>query len=339
MKLRSPVVLFVYNRTTYLPAILKRIRASQPTKLYVFGDGPKDDPEDRTRCARVRSAITERRWPFPAKLAFAPTNLGNYRRFVSGIDEVFAHEDRAIFLDDDIELSQSFFPYCDCLLDAYACEERVAMICGVNPLASWPTADAICLFSKLGNAQAWATWRRAWRLFKSAADLWPRPQTQIAIAEFLGDPELFAWRAAIHAGPINSEVDTWDTQWALARHAQQTLCAVPAQNLVIHRGRGPLATHVKTRSILDAIAELHEIAPPFRAPTVVTADDAFDRLYFEATQNKLSASSARWLAKRLMARNHNLLAIALLRHAAATAPPDPKTAAMIAEAASRVPRA
>jgi hypothetical protein len=333
------VVLFVYNRTTYLPAIFERIRAAQPTKLYVFGDGPKDDPKDRIRCATVRSAIAEQEWPCPVELAFAPTNLSIYRRFVSGIDAVFVREDRAIFLDDDIELSRSFFPYCDWLLDAYQHEEKVAMISGINPLSSWPTADTTCLFSKLGNAQAWATWRRAWRLFTSAAGLWPRPETQLAIAEFLGDPELFAWRAAIHARPTNLEIGDWDIQWSLARQAQQMLCAVPAQNLVTHRGRGPLATHVKTRSILDAIAELHEIAPPFCAPAAVTADDAFDRLYFEATQNKLSAPSARWLAKRLMARNYNLLAIAILRHAAATAPPDPETAAMITEAASRVQRA
>ncbi len=339
MTLRSPVALFVYNRKTYLPAILERIRAAHPAKLYVFGDGPKDNPEDRGRCAAVRSSIAENVWGFPVELKFAPTNLGNYRRFVSGIDEVFAHEERGIFLDDDVELSQSFFPYCDWLLDAYEHEEKVAMISGINSLSSWPTGGATCLFSKLGNAQAWATWRRAWRFFSGARDLWQRRETQTAIAEFLGDPELFAWRAAIHERPTNPEVDTWDHQWALAQHARQTLCALPAKNLVIHRGRGPLATHVKTRSALDAIAERHEIAAPFRAPAAITADDAFDRLYFEATRNKLSSASARWLAERLMARNHNLLAIAVLRHSATTAPPDSETAVLIAQAASRVQRA
>jgi hypothetical protein len=114
-RIRSPVALFVYNRTTYLPAIFERIRAAHPARLYIFGDGPKDDPADRARCAAVRNFVVENEWPCPMELTFAPTNLGTYRRFVSGIDEVFAHEERAIFLDDDVELSQSFFPYCDCL--------------------------------------------------------------------------------------------------------------------------------------------------------------------------------------------------------------------------------
>jgi hypothetical protein len=336
--LRSPVVLFVYNRKTYLPAIFERIRAARPARLYVFGDGPKDNPADRARCAAVRNFVVENEWSFPIELTFAQTNLGIYRRLVSGIDAVFAHEERAIFLDDDIELSQSFFPYCGWLLDTYEHEDRVAMISGVNPLSNWPTAGATCLFSKLGNAQAWATWRRAWRFFSGAGDLWLRPKTQAAIAEFLGDPELFAWRAAIHERPTNPEVDNWDEKWELVRHARKVLCAVPAKSLVIHRGRGPLATHVKTRGVLDAIAERHEIATPFRAPTAVAADDAFDRLYFEATQNKLSAESARWLAERLTARGHNLLAIAVLRHSAATAKPDPETTALIAEAVSRAQR-
>ncbi len=209
------------------------------------------------------------------------------------------------------------------------------MISGVNPLSSWPTAGATCFFSKLGNAQAWATWRRAWRFFSGASDLWQRRETQVAIAKFLGDLELFAWRATIHERRVKPEMANWDEEWALARHARQMLCAVPMKNLVIHRGSGPLSTHVKTRSILDTIAERHEIAAPFRA-TAIAPDDAFDRLYFETTQNKLSVWSTRWLAERLMARSHNLLAIAVLRHSTATAPSDPEISKLIAEAFSRV---
>ena len=59
MTLRSAVVLFVYNRKTYLPAILERIRAAHPTKLYVFGHGPKKDPEDH---ATPRFAAISPNW-------------------------------------------------------------------------------------------------------------------------------------------------------------------------------------------------------------------------------------------------------------------------------------
>lgn len=335
MTLRSAVVLFVYNRITYLPDILERIRTAQPSRLYIFGDGPKDDPEDRARCAAVRSLIAELKLPFTAKLAFAPANLGNYRRFVSGIDEVFAGEARAIFLDDDVELSQSFFPFCDWLLDVYQHEKRVAMISGINPLSSWSTAGATCFFSKLGDAQAWATWRRAWCFYSGARDLWSRPEAQVAVAEFLDDPELFAWRAAIYERATNSEPEAWDFQWALARHERQMVCAVPANSLAIHRGRGPLAKHAKAHTVLDAIAERHEIDPPFRAPTGIVSDDAFDRLYFEATQNRLAPRSAQWLAGRLMMRGHNLLAAAVLRHSSANGTSDPATTALIDEAIAR----
>jgi hypothetical protein len=338
MTLGCPVALFVYNRGMYLSAILQRIHAAHPTKLYIFGDGPKNDPEDRARCAAVRRSIAEIQWPFPIELTFAPANLGMNCCLVSGIDEVFAREERAIFLEDDVELSESFFPYCDWLLDTYEHDDRIAMISGVNPLSNWPTAEATCFFSKLGNAQAWATWRRAWRFFAGSPALWAHPQTHAAISEFLGDPELFAWRAGVYG-----RLGVWDEQWALARQSRQSLCVIPAKNLVVHRGRGPSATHVKTRGVLDAIAARHEIVAPFQAPTAVTADDRFDRLYFEATQNRLSTASAQWLAKRLMARGRNLLAIAVLRHAAAGTPPDPETVALIEDAAfqgrasSRIP--
>ena len=332
MTLHSAVVLFVYNRIAYLPAILDRIRTRRPSKLYIFGDGPKDDPEDRARCAAVRGLIAGLEFPFAVELVFEPDNIGLYRRLVSGIDSVFAREERAIFLDDDVELSQSFFPFCDWLLDVYEREERVAMISGINPFSSWPTAGATCFFSKLGNAQAWATWRRAWRFYSGAPDLWLRPETKALIAAFLNDPELFAWRAEINERATSSEPHTWDFQWMLARHARQMLSVVPAKSLAIHRGRGPLAIHVKTRTVLDVIAERHEIEPPFQAPRSIASDDAFDRLYFEATQNRLKPRSAQWLAQQLMMRGHNLLAAALLRHSLANRPSDPTTVALIKEA-------
>jgi hypothetical protein len=335
MTLRSAVALFVYNRIAYLPTILERVSAAHPSRLYIFGDGPKDTPEDRARCAAVRDLIANTHLPFPVELAFASANLGNYRRFVSGIEEVFAHEERAIFLDDDIELSQSFFPFCEWLLDAYEHEHRVAMISGINPLSSWLAGGATCFFSKLGNAQAWATWRRAWRFYSGARDLWHRSETRSAVADFLADPELFAWCAANHDRAEKPWPDTWDIQWELSRHVQRSLCAVPAKNLVIHRGRGALASHVKTCSVLNALAERHEIEAPFRAPAAIVADHAFDRLYFEATRNKLSGRSARWLAERLMMRSHNLLAAAVLRHASASLPPDPTTKVLLEQAIAR----
>jgi hypothetical protein len=255
--------------------------------------------------------------------------------FASGIGEVFAHEDRAIFLDDDVELSPSFFPFCDWLLETYEDEEKVAMISGVNPLASWTAGDSTCFFSKFGNAQAWATWRRAWRLFPGARDLWSRPEIQTAISGFLADPEVFAWRDAVHGRQADPD-PVWDEQWALARHARRALCAIPARNLVIHRGRGELASHVKTRGALDAIAELHEIGSPFRAPTAIIADESFDRFHFEATRNRLSPRSARWLAERLIGCGHNLLAIAVLRHAVDAA--DPEILALVEQAMARVRR-
>jgi hypothetical protein len=336
MTLRSAVALFVYNRTTFLPAILDAIQAAHPTKLYIFGDGPKDDSEDRARCADVRRIINDREWRLPIDVTFALTNLGCSGRVVSGIDEIFLHEEQAIFLEDDIEPSQSFFPYCDWLLETFAHHEQVAMISGINPLSKWPIPEASCFFSKFGNAPAWATWRRAWRHYSSARQLWASPQNHAAIADFLSDPEIFAWRAAIY-GQQDQEW-AWDFQWALARHARRALCAVPVRSLATHCGCGPAATNVKRRSILDVIAERYEIAAPFRAPATVTADDAFDRLYFEVTQNKISVASAEWLAERLMARGRNLLAIAILRHALANSPPGFVTETLIEEAFSRAQR-
>jgi hypothetical protein len=81
--------------------------------------------------------------------------------------------------------------------------------------AAWPLVvnGRLSFFSKLCNAQAWATWRRAWRFSAAARDLWQSPKARVAVAEFLNDPDLFAWRASIYENPTRPDRETWDTQF------------------------------------------------------------------------------------------------------------------------------
>ncbi|MCI0434599.1 MAG: hypothetical protein L0271_13310, partial [Gemmatimonadetes bacterium] len=253
-------------------------------------------------------------WPCPVSFGYADENLGCSGRLVSGIESVFAETDEAIFLEDDVLPAASFFGFCDELLSVYRRQPEVMMISGVNPLDEWPAGEAAHLFSKLGHAQAWASWKRAWERFPDARDAWGDERVRSRIRGFLADEDQFRARSAIYALPAGSAGHSWDYQWALARQMHGGLTAVPAKGLAVHAGRGALATHTRQPSIAAALARPHEAEFPIRCPGEIAPDAAYDRFLFEVTNDCLSAETAMQLARMLAERSRKLLAVAVLRH-------------------------
>ncbi|MEL7138242.1 MAG: hypothetical protein AAFP67_04295 [Pseudomonadota bacterium] len=329
--LSAPVALFVHRRTAFLPGILERISAARPPRVFVFADAPRDGTSDAEHCAAVLALIEDWACPCPVEISVAPQNLGNSERLRSGIDAVFAETDRAIFVEDDVELSPSFFPFCDALLERYDDTPEVMMISGLNPLDVWPEApDAAGYhFSSLGHAQAWASWRRAWARTEGALMRWQLDGAFSRLAAALRDEEIAEERRSLYDAVAAGRISSWDYEWALARQLDHGLCAVPARNLALHRGNDPGATHVRRSALLYRLGRLHEHTLPDAPPPALEADRRFDRIVFELGHDRVSASSARHLAGRLIDDGRRLLAVALLRHAMADGGADPETERMI----------
>lgn len=333
--MKTAVALFVYRRIEFLPAILKAIREANPPRVYVFGDGPRTD-DDTIRCSAVRRLVGQCDWASPVVLRFSDTNMGVRDRLTSGIDEVFQAEESAVFLDDDVILSDSFFGFCDELLERFRHDTRVAMISGVNPLGAWRSGGGDYFFSRMGNAQAWASWRRAWSLFATAREQWRKAETRASISQFLNDAEQYEYHRSLYDLPIDSPVSSWDYQWEMARHAVGALSVVPSRNLAVHAGRGIDSTHVVKATLLDELLDAFQLPTPLQHPAEITPDGSFDRLVFEATHDRLSGASARWLASALIGRGRKLMAVALLRHVYRGIEMDEEARALIREAIGRL---
>ncbi len=306
-----PVVVFIYNRADYAARICAAVGRMPLSELYIVADGPKPTADDRELCRQTRAAVEHIDLPCPVRRLFAEHHVGLGSRMPSAIRTVLARAEAAIFLEDDCIPSDSFFRFCADLLRAFADDEKVMMISGVNPLGEWRSDRADYLFSKLGNAQAWATWRRAWRHFESGMARWADPAAKTAVAEFLADPEQFAYWREVYGHPIAER--TWDYQWQFQRQRRHALCVVPSRNLVSQRGGDPRATHNKATTLLDHLADAHELSFPLAGPPHRAPDDEFDRMVFEAAIGPLSLASAKVIATRLIDLGQRSRAVVLLR--------------------------
>jgi len=306
-----PVVVFIYNRADYAARICAAVGRMPLSELYIVADGPKPTAEDRELCRRTRAAVEHVDLPCPVYRLFAEHNMGLGSRMPSAIRTVLARAEAAIFLEDDCIPSDSFFRFCTDLLRVFADDESVMMISGVNPLGEWRSDRADYLFSKLGNPQAWATWRRAWRHFESGMAGWADPTARAAVADFIVDPEQFAYWCNVFGQPIAERV--WDYQWQFQRQRRHALCVVPSRNLVSQRGGDPRATHNKATTVLDYLADAHEVSFPLAGPPHTAPDDEFDRMVFESAIGPMSLASAKVIATRLIDRGQQSRAVVLLR--------------------------
>ena len=170
--LKTPVVLFIYKRSSNLEAITKILRQIKPICVYIIADGPKLG--DEVECQKTRRRLLDLiDWPCKIHKNYTKNNLGLKDRFRTGIDWVFKHEQRAIFIEDDCIPDSTFFKFCDELLEKYKDDQRMMTISGNNFQFGQKKSSDSYYFSRYPHIWGWATWRRTWMHYDGNIIDWP----------------------------------------------------------------------------------------------------------------------------------------------------------------------
>ncbi len=297
--LEVPVAMIVFNRPELTRRTFESVRRAQPKKLCIISDGPRADRSGEASLVAQSRAIAENcDWPCEIDRFYSDTNLGCGRRVSSGITEVFAKHERAIIIEDDCLVNDSFFQYCSELLEYYADDERVMAISGDNFHNGQRFGEASYFFSKYPHCWGWATWRRAWARYATALPSWPQYRdTQDMAAMCSSIAEQDYWTRTfdrVYAG----QIDTWDFTWVLACWMHNGLTALPNVNLVSNIGFGEGATHCSEASPWAELPteEISQIEHPTRVTRSYLADQRTDRVMF--SRGKLKARHLGQLARR-----------------------------------------
>lgn len=143
----TPVLLIIFNRPDATRQTLDAIRRVRPRQLFVAADGPRPDkPTDPERCQAARAVIHEVDWPCAVQTLFRAENRGCGHGPAEAITWFFGQVEAGIILEDDCVPEESFFPYCQSLLEHYQHDDKVYMISGTNALRKWPfSKSSYCL--------------------------------------------------------------------------------------------------------------------------------------------------------------------------------------------------
>lgn len=278
--MKTPVVMFVFNRPALTRRSLDAIRAAKPERLFVIADGPRAGNDNDARgCAEVREVIGEVDWPCEVITRFQERNVGLDPNIETGIDWVFSHEDRAIFLEDDCIADPTFFPYCEELLDRYAGDPRVWQIAGDNhEVPERLFGEFSYQFSTWASAWGWATWADRWHAHRAlfdrvhaGPDEQPRLVPPHRVVPAAPHPDALVSRSGLrHFSKVALDVDPtsyfWDHHWWVTVINQNGLSVVPRHNLVENDGYGEGATNTRAQK---APEPAHPLSFPIRHPDVV----------------------------------------------------------------------
>jgi hypothetical protein len=278
-QLNAPVLFLVFNRPETTRQVFETIRQARPPRLYIAADGPRDDkPGEPGVCEKVRGIATAVDWPCEVRTLFREKNLGCGAAVSGAIDWFFEHEPEGIILEDDCLPDQSFFRFCEEVLERYRTEPSVMMISGGFYLGEQYEIAGSYFFSKHVDIWGWASWRRAWQYNNPKMTLWPNLRDSDWLMRIGNGHSDFGefWTEVfdtVHSGRL----DTWDYQWVFSCWLQNGLTIVPSRNLVKNIGFGDDAAHTKSNSARLSTQPLETISFPLEHPGAVKRDHVADR--------------------------------------------------------------
>jgi hypothetical protein len=276
----TPILFLIFNRPGTTERVFQTIRAIRPRQLFVSADGPRlSKKNEQLQCEETRSIIRNIDWDCTLKTNFSEKNLGCRVAVSSAIDWFFANVNEGIILEDDCLPDQSFFPFCESLLQKYRRDLRIMHINGVNCQDGVLRGNGSYYFSGLSHVWGWATWKRAWDAYDVNIATYPEfLATNMLQDMFPLQAMQRYWRKRFDL-VFNRLKDTWDFQWQYSLSINNGLCITPNVNLVSNIGFNLNATHtidnfhsLANRPTSSLASIVH---PPF-----VSADHAADRYEF-----------------------------------------------------------
>lgn len=276
--LATPVLFIIFNRPNTTQKVFNAIRQAKPKQLFVAADGPRENKEgEKEKCGQARKVIERVDWDCEVKTLFRDKNLGCKIAVSSAIDWFFENVEEGIILEDDCLPNQSFFWFCQELLEYYREDTRVMMISGDNFQFDKKRGKGSYYFSKYFHIWGWATWRRAWRHFDISMKSFKKFKIENQINNIFKINQQKKYWMKIFQITYNNKINTWDYQWFYTCFINNGLCIMPNVNLVSNIGYGIDSTHTKDKNSILSKTEVKDIIEIMH-PKFVLADQEADLL-------------------------------------------------------------
>lgn len=311
-QLNTPVALIFFTRPDTLKKVFEEVRKAKPRQLFLIQDGPREGrPDDTKKILECRKIVENIDWDCEIFKNYSETNLGCGKRPSSGISWVFSHVDKAIILEDDCVPCETFFPYCEEMLQYYENDERISYISGLNHFSEWDCGKYSYFFTKTGAIWGWATWKRAWDKYDFYVDAinddYARKilHSQIT-SKFIAEQRIKRWEYINAQKNKQTKLSYWDFQWGFVKYIQNQLVIVPKYNQISNIGNGLDSTHALKVSAKKANKKTSffyiptkKLELPLQHPNFCCCDKEYDSKFYSYIQENPFTYFAKKILKKL----------------------------------------
>lgn len=283
------VLFLVFNRLDTTIEVFRSIQLAKPPRIYIASDGARKDHKDEQKnVTQIREYITNNiDWDCEVFTLFRKTNLGCKIAVSSAISWFFEHEEMGIILEDDCLPSQSFYWYCEELLNRYKNDQDVFLVSGSGESKLSNEFIFDYSFTKYPFIWGWASWKRVWDNYDVNISDWLDNKSNLLDTCSDNRTTKRFWSLVLQE-VYDSKIDTWDYQLSYLILKNRGKCIIPKDNLVTNIGFGANATHTLNSNDKLANRVAINIKFPLSHPEKIFLNNEIDN-YFD--KNRFSHPS------------------------------------------------
>lgn len=244
-QVKNPILFLIFKRPNQTEKVFDAIRKIKPKQLYIASDGPrKNKSEEAELNKKCKEIVANVDWPCDIKTLFREENLGSPKAIPESVTWFFSQEEQGIVLEDDCLPNESFFIFCDELLEKHKNNEKIFWINGSNLNSDVFThMESSYEYSYYPISWGWASWRRAWERFDSEMLDWRIKRKSKFLKSFSNNSMLTEsyWKAAFDYAYT---IPNWDIRFIYSCWKNNALACTPKNNLISNIGFGDGSTHV-----------------------------------------------------------------------------------------------
>lgn len=249
-KIKSPIVLFVYNRfwhTQQTIDALKNNELAKQSDFIIYSDAAKNE-QTATKVQEVRDYIKTIQGFNSVKIIEREKNWGLANSIIDGVTTVVNQYGRVIVMEDDLVTSPYFLRYMNEALEKFSQDDRIISIHGyVYPVKkSLPEA----FFLPGADCWGWATWKRGWDIFNPDGEyLLQQLKEKHLINNFDYNGSLKY--SKMLEDQIKGKNDSWAVRWYASAFLVDKLTLYPGRSLVHNIGNDDSGTHCANNTLYD----------------------------------------------------------------------------------------
>ena len=263
---KSAVLFVIFNRPGTTQKVFDAIRVAKPKRLYLAADGPRPGvPGDALLCKQTREIVGKIDWDCEIKTLFRDENAGCKNGVSAAISWFFSYEEEGIILEDDCLPANSFFKFCDMLLEKYRHDTRIRHITGCNLQFGKKWGESTYYFSNRTHVWGWAGWRRVWDDYDLSLEKYDGTVIAKQMKNIYDDDLVVESWVNIFNDVKAGKVNSWAYPLDFSNFFNNGLVIIPNVNLISNIGFSANATNTLNENNLYAnipLAEIDEISHP-----------------------------------------------------------------------------